>query len=95
MASTATARPGPTEHLLLPGSIHLSKEGIVSDLAKPSVWGKIDKKKGVLFRVTEMRETFLAKVAETSQDLKTVLLFGSVSCMVLATYHTRQLDKIS
>ena len=74
MASTSTARPGPgpTEDLLLPGSIPLSKEAIVSALAKASV-GKADKKKGVLLSLTEMRDTLLAKVGEVSQDQKTTL----------------------
>jgi hypothetical protein len=74
MASTSTAwpGPGPTEDLLLPGSIPLSKEAIVSALAKASV-GKADKKKGVLLSLTAMRDTLLAKVGEVSQDQKTTL----------------------
>ena len=67
------AGPGPTEDLLLPGSIPLSKEVVVSFLAKASVWGKADKKKGVLLSLTEMRDTLLAKVGEVSQDQKTTL----------------------
>jgi hypothetical protein len=77
MASTSTAWPGPgpepTEDLLLPGSIPLSKEVVFSALAKASVWGKADKKKGVLFCLSEMRDTLLAKVGEASQDQKTTL----------------------
>jgi hypothetical protein len=70
MASTSTARPGPgpTEDLLLPGSIPLSKESVFSALAKASVWGKADKKKGVLLCLAEMLDTLLAKVGEVSQD---------------------------
>jgi hypothetical protein len=74
MASTSTARPArPTEDLLLPGCIPLSKEVIVRALAKASVWGKADKKKGVLLSLTAMRGTLLVKVGEASQDLKWVL----------------------
>jgi hypothetical protein len=75
MASTSTAKPGPgpTEALLLPGSIPLSKEAVVSALAKASVWGIVDKKKGVLLSLTEMRDTLLAKVGEASQGQKTTL----------------------
>ena len=75
MTSTSTARPGPgpTEDLLLPGCIPLSKEVVVNALAKASVCGKADKKKGVLLSLTAMRDTLLAKVGEVSQDQKTTL----------------------
>jgi hypothetical protein len=43
MASTSTARPEPTKDLLHPGCVPLSKDVIVSALAKPSFWGKADK----------------------------------------------------
>jgi hypothetical protein len=76
-ASTSTAwpgpGPGPTEDLLLPGSFPHSKEVVVSALAKASVWGKADKKKGVLLSLAEMRDTLLAKVGEASQGQKTTL----------------------
>jgi hypothetical protein len=53
MALTSPERwQAPAEDLLLPGSIPLSKEAIVSDLAKATVWGKADKKKGVLLLLT-------------------------------------------
>jgi hypothetical protein len=48
---------------VLPGSVPLSKEAVVSALAKVTVWwGKADKKKGVLLRLTKMGDMLLANL---------------------------------
>jgi hypothetical protein len=64
---------GATEDLLLPGEMSLSKDAIVKALAKPAVWGVGDKKRAVLVAVAMNRDALLARVGESSQDLKAVL----------------------
>jgi hypothetical protein len=73
VAAAAMSDSGTTEDLLLPGEMSLSKDAIVKALAKPAVWGVGDKKKAVLLALVTNRETLLARVGESSQDLMAVL----------------------
>jgi hypothetical protein len=52
----------------------ISKEAVVDALAKATVWGLSDRKKGVLLSLTKMRDTLLARVDEAiTQGQKTTL----------------------
>jgi hypothetical protein len=62
----------PRKDRLLPGEMSLSKDAIVKALAKPAVWGVGDKKRAVLLSLVTKRDTLLARVGESSQDLESL-----------------------